>query len=270
MAWNTQSRTLEIVSNAIPEYFGKPVFEVVRCRGVEKLGTLSDYWIDVQTIEASGLEPSTMADVVDISKILGQNLTLKIAIDGSGTLGEGEVNVGAGVREITGVIGEMLCLGSDDRRMYYRLRLRCFLWLASLNRENRHFRDMDVLQISHKILSQYKFNVDWDKVIGAFNGRRPYPKRDYQRQFWMSDWDYLNLLWQEWGLCFYWEGSTLVMIDNHGYPGQDEPYRTVRYIERGGQRVDEEHIHKLKYGRGLTTGQVVLMDYDYTMADVNG
>ncbi|WP_321790129.1 phage late control D family protein, partial [Paraburkholderia sp. J94] len=229
----------------------------------------SDYQLDVQTIDESGLYLDGLHKVVDTDKLIGQSLTVRIAVEGNGTLADGEINIGAGVREITGVISEMKCLGADNRRMQYRLRLRCFLWLATLNRENRHFRDMSVVDISKEILKKYTFKVQWDNVIGAGNGRRPYPKRDYQRQFWQSDWDYLNLLWQEWGLCFYWENDTLVMMDTHGYPAQEPAYKTVRYLERGGQRIDEEHIHKLEYGRGLTTGVVRVMDYDYTMADVN-
>lgn len=59
MEWNTQPRALEVVSNAIPMVFGQPIFEVVRVRGVDKLGTLFDYQIDVQTIESNGLDITT-------------------------------------------------------------------------------------------------------------------------------------------------------------------------------------------------------------------
>lgn len=119
MEWNTQPRALEVVSNAIPMVFGQPIFEVVRVRGVDKLGTLFDYQIDVQTIESNGLTVNTMDQVLDVDKLVGQSLTLRIAIEGSGTPGDGEFNVGAGVREISGVISEVACRGSDDRRMYY-------------------------------------------------------------------------------------------------------------------------------------------------------
>ncbi|WP_310634150.1 phage late control D family protein [Paraburkholderia sp.] len=173
MAWNTQPRTLEIVSNAIPEIYGKKIFEAVRFAGVSKLGRLSDYQLDVQTIDESGLYLDGLHKVVDTDKLIGQSLTVRIAVEGNGTLADGEINIGAGVREITGVISEMKCLGADNRRMQYRLRLRCFLWLATLNRENRHFRDMSVVDISKEILKKYTFKVRWDNVIGAGNGRRP-------------------------------------------------------------------------------------------------
>ena len=146
MAWNTQPRTLEVTGDALPKYFDRPVFETVRLSGVEKLGRLYDYWIDVQTIEDIHL--SRVHEYVDINKLVGKRMTVKIAIEGSGTAGgEGGANVGADVRELTGVIAEAHSVGSDDRRAHYRLRLRPMLWLASLNRENRIFRDKNVREM---------------------------------------------------------------------------------------------------------------------------
>ncbi|MFM0049651.1 type VI secretion system Vgr family protein [Caballeronia grimmiae] len=261
MAWNNQPRTLAVASDAFPKYFGQDIFEAARLSGVEKLGKLYDYLVDVSTIEASGLYANEMHKYVDVNTLIGKRLCVKIAIEGCD--GADEANVGAEVREIIGIISEATCLGSDERRVFYRFRLRPALWLASLNRENRTFRDMDVREISDEILKPYPLSVRW-KLLGAFNGHGPYPKRDYQRQFWESDWSYLDRLWQEWGITFYFDGDTLVLMDNQGYPMQGPAYETIRYLERDGQRIDEEHIHKLKYSRGLTTGKVAVIDYDYT------
>jgi type VI secretion system secreted protein VgrG len=217
MAWNTQPRVLEVVGNAIPEYYGQKLFEVIRCKGVDKVGRLFNYWIDVQTIEANGLFHSQINELVDVNKMVGKRLTLRIAMEGNGTAADGDVNVGAGVREISGVMAEFQCMGSDDRRVFYRIRLRCLLWLASLNRDSRHFRDLDVCQITTEVLKPYQLKIRWDKVIGAGDGQRNYPKRDYQRQFWESDWVFLDRIWQEWGLTFFWDADTLVLIDNHAY-----------------------------------------------------
>jgi hypothetical protein len=95
------------------------------------------------------------------------------------------------------------------------------LWLATLNRDSRHFRDLDVCQITTEVLKPYQLKIRWDKVIGAGDGQRNYPKRDYQRQFWESDWVFLDRIWQEWGLTFFWDADTLVLIDNHAYGGDN-------------------------------------------------
>lgn len=266
MAWNTQARTLEVASDAFPKHYGQDIFEAVRLKGVEKLGRLYDYTVEVQSAELSGLFVGDVLTMVDVNQLVGKRMTVKIAIEGSGSGGDDGMNVGAGVREITGVIAGVECTGSDKRRAYYRFRLRPMLWLATLNRENRSFRDKTVREITDEILKPYPFTVRW-KLIGALNGTRPYPKRDFQRQFWQSDFSYLDLIWQEWGITFYFLGNVLVLTDNPGYPGHGPAYQTVRYLNEGGQRIDEEHIHRLKYSRGLTTGKVAVIDYDYTRSN---
>ena len=271
MAWNTQQRTLELVSDALPTWYEKPLFVASRLRGTEKLGRLYDYEIDVSTIEAPGLFSSEMHKLVDVNKLVGKTLTVNVAIEGNGswvqgvTLKEGSVNLGADVRELSGVIAGVKCLGSDDRRAFYRFRLRPWLWLASLNRDNRIFMDKTIEEITREVLAKYPYPVNW-QLGGPGYGRKTYPKRDYQRQFWESDWDLLNRLWQEWGITFHFDGITLVLRDGASFHKHGPAYRTMQYLERGGQRIDEEHIHTLEMSRELTTGKVAVIDYDYTQA----
>ena len=52
------------------------------------------------------------------------------------------VNLGADVREITGLIVSAQCVAADTRRAFYRLRIRPWLWLASLNQDSRIFADI--------------------------------------------------------------------------------------------------------------------------------
>ncbi|CAD6521183.1 hypothetical protein LMG28727_01586 [Paraburkholderia kirstenboschensis] len=271
MVWNTQSRALDVTGDALPQHYGQPVFVAARLRGTEKLGRLYDYEVDVSTIEANGLYVSTMHEVVDVNRLVGRKMTVKIALEGSGTwasgaTGEaGTMGTGAGVREITGVIAAAKCMGADDRRVFYRFRLRPWLWLATLNRENRAFMDMSVEEISRAVLEKYPYPVEW-QLGGPGYGRKVYPKRDYQRQFWESDWDYLDRLWQEWGITFHFDGITLVLRDSASFRRHGPAYRTIRYLDRNGQRIDEEHIHRLAMSRALTTGKVAVIDYDYTQA----
>jgi len=213
-----------------------------------------------------------MHTLVDVNRIVGKRLTVKIAIEGNGTWVQGvtqdagAVNLGADVREISGVIARVKCLGADERRMFYRLRLRPWLWLATLNRENRVFMDMTVAEITREVLAKYPFPVKW-MLGGPGYGRKAYPKRDYQRQFWESDWELLNRLWQEWGITFHYDGIALVLRDGASFSRQGSAYRTIRYLDRDGQRIDEEHIHTLEMSRELTTGKVAVIDYDYTRSE---
>ncbi|MFM0109582.1 phage late control D family protein, partial [Paraburkholderia rhynchosiae] len=122
-------------------------------------------------------------------------LTVRIAIEGSGTYSAGMVgnagasNLGAGVRELTAVVTEAQCVGADERRAFYRLRLRPWLWLATLTRDSRIFQECTVVEISRAILNRYPYLHEM-RLAGPGFGRQ-YPKRDYQRQFWESDWQFL-------------------------------------------------------------------------------
>ncbi|MFP6562714.1 type VI secretion system Vgr family protein [Paraburkholderia sp. B3] len=267
MSWNTQPRTLEVASDAFPEYHGTPLFVAARLRGVEKLGRLYDYEVDVTTIEA--VHFTQVPRYVDVNKLVGKHMTVKIACEGNGTRADGgAVNTGADVREISGVIAGVKCLGADERRVTWRLRLRPSLWLLTLNRENRVFLDQDVIGITREVLADYPVMVRY-RVDGPGYGRKSYPKRDYVRQWYESDWDFLNRLWQEWGITFFYDKDTLGLFDGASWKKHGAAWRTIRYLDRGGQRIDEEHIHKLALSRALTTGKVTVTDYDYTWGEAN-
>jgi len=272
MSWNTQARTLEVSCEAFPTYRGEPVFVATRLAGTEKLGRLYDYEVDVSTIEADGLYISELHKLVDVNKLVGKRMTVRIAIGGNGTWQNGltldsGVNFGADIREITGVITEASCLGAEaPRRMFYRFRLRPALWLASLNRENRAFMDKDVVEITREVLKKYPIEVRY-RLSGPGGQKSYYPKRDYTRQWFESDWNFLDRLWQEFGVTFFQQGDTLVLFDNASWKKHGPAYRTIRYLDRGGQRIDEEHVHTLKLSRALTTGQTTVTDYDYMQGE---
>ncbi|NML30993.1 type VI secretion system Vgr family protein, partial [Paraburkholderia antibiotica] len=92
-----------------------------------------------------------------------------------------------------------------------------------------------------------------------------YPKRDYVRQMWESDFDFLTRIWREWGLYYLFDGMTLVLCDSPAsHRQQDHAYDRLRYRAPESRHVDEEHIYRLGVSRRITTGKVSLADYDYT------
>ncbi|WP_322057446.1 type VI secretion system Vgr family protein [Paraburkholderia sp. J63] len=274
MSWLDQPRTLEIASAALPKWQDECLFTVSRLTGTEKLGKLYDYTVEIATKDDSGLTVHEARDMVKVDELVGKQVTVKIATEGSGTYETGtigvmpSVNVGADVREITGLIVAAQCVGADTRRAFYRLRIRPWLWLSTLNQDSRIFQDKSVVEISETILKKYPFHYEL-RLAGPGFGRQ-YPKRDYQRMFWESDWGYLNRLWQEWGIAFFFQGPTLVLCDSTAaYKKHGPAYETLRYQDRDGQRIDEEHVHQFEIARALTTGKVTVTDYDYTQSRAN-
>ncbi|SIT50601.1 Rhs element Vgr protein [Paraburkholderia piptadeniae] len=271
MSWFKQPRTLEITSEALPQWAGEPLFVVSRLSGREKLGHLYEYDVEVSTRYDETLTATEAQALVDVDALIGKEVTVRIAIEGNGTWEQGKTggaaaNFGADVRKLTGLIVCAQCVGADDRRAFYRLKLRPWLWLATLNRDSRLWMNRDIIEITRDVLQKYPYPFEM-RLAGPGVRRRPYPRREYQRQWWESDFSYLNRLWQEWGITFFYDGSTLVLCDSPGaYKKHPPAYETLRFLDRDGQRIDEEHVHAFRVARQITTGQVTLVDYDYTQS----
>jgi len=266
-----QSRTLTISGASLPTHGGFPVLRAMRLRGSERLGTLYKYTLDVMTVDEPTLGVWQAKELVPPDALIGTEITAVIEYEGNGTFtaglrgNAGSANLGAGKREITGLITAIRSQGADDRHAYYRLTIRPWLWLATRNRENRIFQNQSVVEISELILKSDRYNFPYELRLAASGFRSGFPKRDYVRQFWESDFAFLSRLWREWGLYFFMEGSTLVVCDSPGsHKPHDVAYETLSYHAPGGKRIDEEHVHKLAVAHELTAGTVSLIDYDYT------
>ena len=124
-----------------------------------------------------------------------------------------------------------------------------------------------MVEITDAVLSAYPFPVD--KRLTTPRPNPGWPKRDIQRQHRESDWTFLQRVWQEWGIFWFFEHSDgkhrLVLCDSMGaLKSHPEPYQTIRYQAPGAQHIDEEHIHALTVTNTLTPGAVTAVDYDYT------
>lgn len=269
-----QSRTLAVCGAALPTYGldRQPILTPIRLQGTETLGELFTYTLELKTPDAYAFSPSEAANV-DLDKLIGTEITVSIELEGHGRFipgmrgDAGMENVGAETREITGIVASASLLREDGRSIVYELVLRPWLWLATKNQNCRLFQNLNVVEITDTVLSAYTFPVE--KRLFSPGARTPYPKRDIQRQHWESDWTFLQRLWEEWGIFYWFEYSNgrhrLVLADaTAAHKPHGDAYRTIRYEAPTGKRIDEEHIHALSVESRLTTGGVSSVDYDYT------
>jgi uncharacterized protein involved in type VI secretion and phage assembly len=177
-----QARTLAVSGAALPTYGGKPILTPTRLSGCETLGELFEYTLELKTPDALAFSPSVAANI-DLNKLIGTEVSVQIELEGIGRFapgvagdgGAGAGNVGAGIREITGLVAAAKIEREEGRSIVYSLTLRPWLWLATKNQDCRLFQDETVVEITDAVLATYPFPVEkW--LIGK------YPKRDIQRQ----------------------------------------------------------------------------------------
>ncbi|WP_175822800.1 type VI secretion system Vgr family protein [Burkholderia sp. BCC0419] len=272
MALFDAPRTLSISGGALPMYGDRPILTPVKLTGGETLGELFEYTLELKTPDELGFSQSIAANI-DLDKLIGTELTVSIQIEGVGHFirglagNTGMANIGAGTREITGIISHASILREDGRSIVYAVTIRPWLWLATKNCECRIFQDMSVIEITDAVLSAYLFPVD--KRLTPPRPNKTWPKRDIQRQHHESDWTFLQRLWEEWGIFYFFEHEErkhrLVLCDAiTALKPHDDAYSTIRYETPNSRRIDEEHIHALSVSNALTTGAVTSVDYDYT------
>ncbi|MCE4546105.1 MULTISPECIES: contractile injection system protein, VgrG/Pvc8 family [unclassified Caballeronia] len=267
-----QERTLKVACKALPLWGGEDVLIPERVSGVEALGELFKYQVEFATLDIPSFRVYQAREVIKPDDLIGKLIEISVEFEGKGTfvpglpgdLGAG--NIGAGVRTINGIITEVEQTGSDERRAYYRFTVRPWLWMTTQSIDNRVFQNLNVIEITEAVFKSRNFKFPWNwRVAAVALKNNVFPKRDYVRQFWQTDYDFLCQIWSEWGIYYHFDGMTLVLCDSPGsHKKHGNTYDTIRYHAPEDKRIDEEHIHALTVSRQITPGDVTLADYDYT------
>ncbi|WP_296225552.1 type VI secretion system Vgr family protein [Ralstonia sp. UBA689] len=250
------SRTVKATSEAIPALLGQPQLEFVRVSGREALSELFTYTVDLRAVSPAAEQAMLEAD---LDAAIGQEMTLTIELDGMGTdlLG----GIGAGERQITGIISSVEQIGGISDNRLYRYTLRPWLWLATRTADHRPFQNRTVIEILDEVLSDYIFSVDMRLDVSA------YPKLEWEVQHGETDAHFIQRLTEEWGITYFFEHDgghhRLVLVSESGawrkFPS--EAYHTLP-IYPHGFKVDQEHLTRFELIKRLRTGRVTLKDYD--------
>lgn len=252
-------RTVTLKGDGLPELLGQPALTVVRVEGHEDLCELFEYRVTLKTPDSQN-ELFGPAANLDMPGLQGRELTIRIELDGMGTGMTGRV--GAGVREITGLVTQVEGPSSEGRSLAYTLTLRPWLFLASLTSDYRVFQQKTVVEILDELLADYTFPVERRLDVAR------YPKREYQVQYGETDYTFFKRLTEEWGIAFFFEHSQgrhrLVLSDGNGAFRKPRcpAYHTVRWHDSVG-RIDEEHIFEFATIDKLVSGAWVSNDYDF-------
>ncbi|MEE2977069.1 MAG: type VI secretion system tip protein TssI/VgrG [Pseudomonadota bacterium] len=249
-------RTVRATSSAIPDLLGVPQLEFVRVVGREALSELFTYTIDLRPVSLAADQSMLESD---LDAAIGHEMTLSIGLDGmgAGLLG----GVGAGTREITGLITAIELIGGVDDNRRYRYTLRPWLWLATRTSDYKAFQNRTVIDILDEVLADYNFSVDKRLDTSV------YPKLIWEVQHGETDAHFIQRLTEQWGISYFFEHDgghhRLVLVSESGawrkFPSA--AYHTLPIYPQGF-KVDQEHLTRFEAINRLCTGKVTFKDYD--------
>ncbi|MEM5433035.1 type VI secretion system Vgr family protein [Cupriavidus oxalaticus] len=256
------SRTVRVSGPGIPKIFGQPALVFSKLSGTEGINGLFRYELELRTPDSRNLLHGPAADL-DLESMQGKELTIEIELDGKGLGLDG--GFGRGTREISGIVTEIHGPIPVDDKLLYRVTLRPWLYLASLNKDYRIFQRKNVVEIAQEVLSEYTFPVE-NRLIGAVGPQ--YPMREYQVQYGESDYQFVRRILAEWGISFFFEHSDghhrMVLTDGNGaFRNFTSPaYHAISWYP-SSDRMDEEHLHQFEVIDRLVAGKYTHVDYDH-------
>lgn len=260
------SHTVTVSGEGLPELLGQPLLVFSRLSGTEGINSLFEYELELTTPDDRNALYGPAGNL-DMQGMQGKELTVSIALDGSGTGLAG--GFGEGTREITGLVTHICGPFYEHPRIRYRLTLRPWLWLATLTSDIRVFQNKNVLEIVEEVLSHYTYPVE-RRLLDS-----QYPRREYQWQApGETDYQFVRRLLAEWGINFHWEHSgchhRMVLTDGIGaFRNIPSPaYHTISWYP-SADRVDEEHLYEFEMHDRLVTGAWAHGDYDFNQPRAN-
>lgn len=178
---------------------------------------------------------------------------------------------------VCGIVAQAAAGQSDGGLATYELVMRDALTLMEHRGNTRVFRNMNELEITEVILSEWRqtnpilataFGVDWSYVS------RNYPKREFTMQHNESDADFLRRLWKRRGIAWFMRAGpasrpqdknvsshSLVLLDD-SYALPQNVAGTVRYHRDDGTE-ERDTITSWSPVRRLKPGKVNRHSWDY-------
>ncbi|MCP3024461.1 type VI secretion system Vgr family protein [Cupriavidus basilensis] len=253
------ARAVTVKGTGLPGLLGQSALTFSRLKGRDGINTLFVYEIELKTPDSRHVWFGPQANL-DLQAMQGKELTIEIELEGSGTGLAG--NVGAGTREISGIVHEVQGPFIVGRQAVYRLTLRPWLWLATRTTDYKIFQQKTVVEILDELLADYTFPVEKRLDVAR------YPRREYQVQYGETDYAFFKRLTEEWGISYFFEHlegrHRLVLTDGNGAFRRfaSPAYHTLRWYP-SADRVDEEHLFDFQIVDTLVSGKWTANDYDF-------
>ncbi|MBN3752379.1 type VI secretion system tip protein VgrG [Paraburkholderia sp. Tr-20389] len=259
--------TITIAGAAIPlAPSGEPALLLRRIQGTEALSEIYSYTLDCCTPLNSSM-PERAAANLDLRSMIGKELTVSIQLDGMGsdTPGvagaAGTSRIGAGTRQISGIVTQAHYVGQTSQQSHYRLIMKPWLWLTDQRSDFRIFQGKTVVEIIEQAFDTYMYSYETRLS-------ETYPVLDYQVQYGETDFRFIQRLMAEHGIYWFFEHSDgfhrLILVDHLGAhrPVESAAYRTLWYYPPG-HKIDREYIDHFDLDGSLQSGRWTTNDFDF-------
>lgn len=219
---------------------GKDKLVATEVRGVEGISRLFDFTVSA----LSQLQTIPPGD------LLGKSVTLSMSRPGGKR------------RLVNGIV--VAFAGGELTRSGYRLhsiRIAPTLWLLDRTSDYKVFQDRTAVEIAEEILGEH--GVTFDKKL-----QTSYAKREYCVQFGETDLAFIERLFAEEGIFYYFShqnGSHKLVIADKATSYADSLQDQVNY--RPNEEETADAVYQLDFGAALTDAKWTLGDYDFTAPD---
>ncbi|MEL7182965.1 MAG: type VI secretion system tip protein TssI/VgrG [Pseudomonadota bacterium] len=221
---------------------GKDVLVILRFDGTDHMNGLFDYRVEALSTQQN----------INFDDLIGTHATVEV---------ETQAN---GARYFDGIVTQAQWAGVGENGNRYNLTLRPWIYLAGLRRNQRIFHNKTVVDIVEETLSDY---ADLGEPHLSNLLTESYPELEYTVQYRESDLALVTRLLERFGISYHFthrNGShTMVLtdaVDTHdALPGASRKYKPVN----ADHQADEEHFWEWYPERNITTGGILLTDYNF-------
>lgn len=215
---------------------GADVLVATEAKGVEGISRLFEFTVSALSSR----------QVIQPTDLLGKSVTLSMARPG-------------GNRRIVNGIVVSFSGGMVTRSNYrlFTLKVAPTLWLLDRTSDYKVFQDKTAVEIAETLLVEA--GVSFEKKLQA-----SYDKRDYCIQFGETDLAFLQRLFAEEGIFYYFthqNGSHKLVVADNATGYADGAQQQVAY--RQGVEETTDAVYRMDFGASLTDAKWTLGDYDF-------
>ena len=236
MQFTQKNRPIQITTP-----LGEDVMLFYRLTGVERLSEPFEYQLELLSV----------SDGIEARKLLGENVTVDVALPDDGK------------RHFNGYVTRFGQIGSKGVLACYRATIRPWLWFLTRAANCRIFQNKTVPDIVKQVFTDHGFS-DFKEYLS-----NSYTPREYCVQYGESDFNFVSRLMEEEGIYYYFSHASgkhdLVLSDSVSAHERVPGYEKIPFHQEQGvsdhTRVD--HIYEWEVASEVQSGFYALTDYDF-------